>query len=514
MVPERAIRDALAANLGVIEPGLRLVETNYHLPNSEGARGFVDILARDRHRAFVVIEVKRSDATAREAIHEVLKYCELLRLERGLRADQVRAMVVSTSWQELLVPWSELSRRSAYPVEGVQIDLGTDFPNSISASPVVPRPVPDERDLSSVAVQLDVRDEGEVTALWPMIVDRLTTAGVDDVLGIVAASSVRTILHVALGTVVPEDSRCLPPDEDVDYEAPEGEEAEYRAAGLIVAVLQKGHVVTSDRLIRIMQSNELGLIGVLRAGRFADQADLINDDESLALADGSAGGSQVMTTVSARPSHGLAWRHMKGQLSTALLGNPRWAEVLNLWLDEVEGEHPNADVVVHVYNPCDLVKSLVHGWGRGVERLLPELRGALDGAGDDARLLHGCLVWNGNEVDFLGAVRAVYQRPSAWGLASAVGEAWVTDLELLEMLELSYVIFEFPPDDVGPPRLLRVADDALHRIDPGPGRFEWPGFRPFPEFLSAVEDELTFLVEEYRSVMVPVNGGDQWLVVD
>jgi RecB family endonuclease NucS len=81
---ESLIRDAIAARPTLIEAGPSLVESNYHLPNSEGTRGYVDVLARDQHGAFVVIEVKRSDSTAREAIHEVLKYCELLRASRGL----------------------------------------------------------------------------------------------------------------------------------------------------------------------------------------------------------------------------------------------------------------------------------------------------------------------------------------------------------------------------------------------------------------------------------------------
>jgi RecB family endonuclease NucS len=78
---EAVIRDEIAARPEMIEHDLRTIATNYHLPNSEGTRGFVDVLTQDRRGLYVVIEVKRADNTAREALHEVLKYCELLRRE-------------------------------------------------------------------------------------------------------------------------------------------------------------------------------------------------------------------------------------------------------------------------------------------------------------------------------------------------------------------------------------------------------------------------------------------------
>ncbi|HEY0226384.1 MAG TPA: endonuclease NucS domain-containing protein, partial [Mycobacterium sp.] len=63
---ENAIRDELATRLSLIEPGLQHVASNYHLRNSFGADGFVDILARDSTGVFVVIELKKSDSTARQ----------------------------------------------------------------------------------------------------------------------------------------------------------------------------------------------------------------------------------------------------------------------------------------------------------------------------------------------------------------------------------------------------------------------------------------------------------------
>jgi RecB family endonuclease NucS len=88
---ENLIRDKLSTRLDLIEPDLSLISVDYALPNSVGTRGFIDILARDRHGVLVVIELKRSD-TAREALHEVMKYTEILQRERGIENSNIRAV--------------------------------------------------------------------------------------------------------------------------------------------------------------------------------------------------------------------------------------------------------------------------------------------------------------------------------------------------------------------------------------------------------------------------------------
>src|ERR1700741_2143214 len=105
---ESDIRDSLAQQLGAIEPGLKLVDKEVELPNAIGARGFIDLLARDRFGNLVVIEVKRADQTARQGLHEVLKYAELLHREHGRPKHQIRLVIASTTWHELTIPFSGL----------------------------------------------------------------------------------------------------------------------------------------------------------------------------------------------------------------------------------------------------------------------------------------------------------------------------------------------------------------------------------------------------------------------
>lgn len=58
----------------------------------------------------MVLELKRSKKTTREAVQEVAKYVEILCREEGLPHDRVRAIIVAVEWDELLVPASTVAR--------------------------------------------------------------------------------------------------------------------------------------------------------------------------------------------------------------------------------------------------------------------------------------------------------------------------------------------------------------------------------------------------------------------
>jgi hypothetical protein len=369
-----------------------------------------------------------------------------------------------------------------------------------------------------------LRDPSEAQGRWDDLVTRLAAVGITDAIGIVAGNDSRAILHIALGMIEggrsalgrspgPSPTERPADEEEVVGEAPEGQEREYAAA---MHVLEEwgtdAELIEPERLYRIMVSNRLDVLRVLRAGRYAEQADLIDDNEAVDLAEGRAGWNQIMVDLSGRPSRALAWGRLRTRLDYCLFGNPRWKRLLNLWLDEVEGNHPSADVVLHVYNPCDLMAALVHGGlDSDLDRLVPQIEAALDPPADGGRLLSGVLMWSGQPVArAVEDVRNVYSRPGDWGIARASGGVWETDLALLEALGIEYQLLEFRPGDE-PPVRLDEQDGAVVREQAGPG-LTWPNCRPFPEWLQAVD--LADLMNEYRSIMVRTSGGDQWWVIE
>lgn len=118
MVNEQEIRDLLVRQLQVLDADYTFIDKEKYLPSKLGTKSFIDILARDRSNRFVIIELKRSDAASREAIHELYKYLEALKENMSVRDDEVKLVVVSTEWTELLVPYSSFCSRIDIAAEG------------------------------------------------------------------------------------------------------------------------------------------------------------------------------------------------------------------------------------------------------------------------------------------------------------------------------------------------------------------------------------------------------------
>lgn len=141
---ESTIRDALSTRLELLEPGLKLIKIEQYLPNPQGTRGFVDLFAQDEAGKHVLIELKRSAAASREALHEVLKYLEALKNGLSVRDAEVRILIVSTEWSELLVPFSSFVKRTSCEVKGYLLEVDKDgIPTN--AMPVTPIELAEDR---------------------------------------------------------------------------------------------------------------------------------------------------------------------------------------------------------------------------------------------------------------------------------------------------------------------------------------------------------------------------------
>ncbi|HWV46283.1 MAG TPA: endonuclease NucS domain-containing protein, partial [Nitrospira sp.] len=118
---EAALRDHIADHLDDLELGLVVTKTEYPLNNPDGAGGRVDILALDEFDHVVVIELKRSDLSARATLHELAKYVTLLSTEARVPREAIRCIVLSTHWHELLLPLSFFAATSGVHVEGYKL---------------------------------------------------------------------------------------------------------------------------------------------------------------------------------------------------------------------------------------------------------------------------------------------------------------------------------------------------------------------------------------------------------
>lgn len=144
---EAALRDLLASQIAALEEGLVVLNTEGYIPSTIGTRSFIDILAKDARGRWVLIELKRSDAASREAIHEIYKYVEAVKGHLGARDDEIRAIIVSTEWKELLVPFSRFVCDTSISVSGVRISV-SGLDKAITAESVQPLELTSGRVLS------------------------------------------------------------------------------------------------------------------------------------------------------------------------------------------------------------------------------------------------------------------------------------------------------------------------------------------------------------------------------
>lgn len=131
---ESQIRDFIAANISILEPGLTLLRKEQYIPKDIGTRSFIDLYAKDSNGHHVIIEIKRSNAAAREAIHEIYKYAESVKRHLAARDDEIRAFIVSTEWKELLIPFSNFVGDTSLSVTGLHLvlcDDGINFKSSV-----------------------------------------------------------------------------------------------------------------------------------------------------------------------------------------------------------------------------------------------------------------------------------------------------------------------------------------------------------------------------------------------
>lgn len=134
---EDELREVLGAQIEILEPGLVLLDKEKYIPNKLGTRGFIDLVARDSRGQFVLIELKRSDAATRDAIHEILKYVEGVKAHLGARDHEIRVLIVSTTWTELLVPFSRFVVDSQIAVRGINLEINSQHHlNATIVSPI------------------------------------------------------------------------------------------------------------------------------------------------------------------------------------------------------------------------------------------------------------------------------------------------------------------------------------------------------------------------------------------
>ncbi|MFJ4090285.1 endonuclease NucS domain-containing protein [Kitasatospora sp. NPDC089913] len=473
---EAAIRDELAQNLGLIEPGLSLVGVEFHLKNAHGARGFVDILARDSLGNLVIIELKRSESTSRQAIHELFKYTMLVRAGHGIGVERLRCFLLSTSWSELLVPFSDFVRSVEFAAEAKRLVLDdAGRVTAILPVPLVTDPAPvrllpwhsiylyddaDTRSAGALELANGMRRAGISDYVLALLDHRGEGGNVIHRSAIYAAVS----MHFA-------DGRDLVP-----YTSPEYAEYDlltYRASLRVAA--ESIEIGYPDKLRQILRSWEVDR--VVRGGHFSSDA-LWSDNGLISLMLSEDGEHSGWLEILASPRHPPGWKKSLARIAQFLEGNRNWSR----GIEEVLGnlEH-TATASLEIFNPRDVIAAVGHAVRHENTSAFPILELIVDTDGE-TRIFKGFACWDGttrpaDPTEVLGRVLA--------GGAAEYGGLYHFDLmgshdpALMAYHGLSYELFEVTDGTFT--RRFDAVDGGWVEFDEGQHHL----FRPTVEFLLA-----------------------------
>jgi endonuclease NucS-like protein len=510
---ESRLRDMLAENLDLLEPGLRLHDKEHRLGNTVGAGGRMDILARDKHRRYVVVEVKRSDSTAREALDEIAKYTELLRREQGIPPEEIRAIIASTTWHELLIPASNFARDWSHDLRGYRLLVDEDA-RLVGAERVSFLAEVRPQRLTPVHFVYIYRSPAERDAGWAQILRTVGTVGSRDVVGVdldftgttgVIAEHALYVAFGAVGAGVPATTEGLGKAEPgADY-FEDRYPREYAALRCMTANVfaVSSESAEPSRFYGMITSSAWEVRQVRGTGAYAPVG-LRSEADIIVALSGISGGANGFFLGTASTKVRAHWAEFRRTAGDALAGNDELSLLVDDALDVLEGADEELDVVLYVNNPMDLVQTLVFGFPGQVNDYAPRVHCTATTSRGITTVITGYLYWNGWPVPaFYEEVRRIYPDPITWMIKR--NPFW--DRQLLDRLGLHYTRqtsmmsgggereLELAPAVVVEGKLVEFCSNE-DLVPAG-----WREYRTLDTFVHHVRHEVGHLSNVYRSVI-------------
>lgn len=448
---EAKIRDYLASNLGMLEKGLTLVDTEYLLKNSFGADGRIDILARDVFGNYVIIEIKRSDQAARQAVHELFKYVSIIHRQLGVSQSIIRAMLVSTNWHELAVPFSEFLEVASCHAEGYQIAADADgvVSSVIKFSPVsLNSPLVASRCQSlHLYVTKEKRDDNiaEISKI-------LTDLGIDDhVLFSIDPDGQDERVIYPYGTYVmfssPFNALNAEKCEELKLRLNWDDDLDSPDENFLIAFCRDfdGHdtmeIGTPEKLRVIEETWDINI--KVRAGRFGANQKLLTDNEVLQLTMQTDGGSPHYLNCLVSPKFKERWDRLLEDSSYVLSGNSSWNAAVPMIFEEILKNDVNASVAISIYNIANTHYSLSK-MCIGDLRYFPKIE-IVSQTKEGTHFYYSFVRWNEKKISFSPErfFKLTCDEPMYWLTAQHFGEQYEFDDLVRSSIGLDTPFFHF-----------------------------------------------------------------------
>ncbi|MDE0716951.1 MAG: endonuclease NucS [Rhodospirillaceae bacterium] len=546
---EASIRDLLINQLDCIEHGLKYLEKEKYIPSDIGTDSFIDIVARDLNDNWVIIELKRSKSTSRQAIHEVLKYVEAVKAHLGVRDDEIRVAVVSTIWDELLVPFSKLYTETTLDITGFKIDVSN--PALLTCQKVKPVEITSGRVLSPWHELNMYTDKTSLLRGVNSYVHANNSKGIDNYVLVILeapAGHHERVLEATREGLAKVQRRYT---NEVDYNAINSQLEkleEYKfilyfvpqllAREACIEALRRSDEDLEELKEILEDMDEDEALCTLHENLFAANPRTFNehyeigypakfksrliDDEGWKIVEmkryGSLARNQLLTdqTIISEicgetGSSGQTFKRIismasKSQVSIArseiaecLSDNPIWRSHILSHLDEIQNDFPSSNVEISIFNPSTGLFSLFFAvtMERG-ELYIPSYSLVVRNKDEIVLLFFGDLAAGENQATFREVIDRFYDGDIGMLLMSAIwGYRAYQDVELLNFIGIKYGSFRCNID--GNERRFFVWRDSAWR--------ETEPIFPYQSLFNFIERETVFMNHLVTKVGRRMNGG-------
>ena len=435
-------RRFLAENLNLIESGLTLIKEEYALDNALGSRGYIDILCRDKYGHIVVIEVKRSKQASRQALHELTKYIALLKSYKNLFPEQIRCILISTNWDELLVPFSEYCNATSYQITGYKIDYFDGDNKKINISTVHPIKInTNKKDFFPQHMMYLYEQDTNDKALLKAI----KTSGIEG--GVVISLSYkgcdkRVIYPYCHNLVITKlsDNDCQKLLEQYDCDMDSIEESILGALNYnLYDTIEIGY---PEKLLNALE-NDWYIDALSPFGNFEGVSDLTTDEELIKDICGISGQHAHLYFSISNPLHSLSWQNFVTKSQRSIYGNSEWEAITESVFSFINKDFKNADVSLYVYNPQNILFSIYKYAQNAISSYFPYMEFIISSNEKSISFILRSFLIHANEINcnLSDLVRTYYYDTFDYLLAIHEHNTWMHDNGFINGLGLKYCHF-------------------------------------------------------------------------